>query len=625
MSSSLIPRPRSRGASRQGLVLVSKQLYHNIAVAILAQVGGAARSPRAPARLPRTLAFLPRPAARPPAMRASDDESKDESEDDASILSFGSMSDVSVPAAHEAESSPEFCRFSSSNSNPFGAAAADSDMAISGSDAGSPRSEGGFSATISSQSEPEPVGENTWVLGRNCGFSHLDFGEQAQVLVANATYNLGFLPPQLSIDLLAALGYAGARFDRERQLALAQLILGLRSRYEVRSNWATLASNQWAPRPAPDRRTSGVSADVRRQALLVRVREAVDNSAWGLPLSAYIAAVQRLEMAGVRLGSKYNHHAFTEEVEHMAYVSCLAVSAFELNQLTPSTGAPPDIAVTWDGVGIGGTMFSRAETCCIIGVSFMTSSGLIVQRLVEAPSENLRKAGEPQKELVLRALARHPARLAIPVLRTRLRLVAGDGAICQGGVDALHSSTKSAEALWAEVFGSEPDAPPPCTEWDLFHRVDAAVGHALKAHRACVEYTEVARACGVSRGVLSWWLCGRDTHLPCVFKAGAAAMRWHEENQGRPTPGPSAEPLPYNAADAARVRALMARLGVKQKELARACGVKKSGLSHWLRGIDTHMPSVIKAGAAAMRWHEGNQVAAASRFPSCANGTSTEM
>ena len=77
-------------------------------------------------------------------MRASDDESKDESEDDASILSFGSMSGVSVPAAHEAESSPEFCRFSSSNSNPSGAAAADSDMAISGSDAGSPLSEGGF-------------------------------------------------------------------------------------------------------------------------------------------------------------------------------------------------------------------------------------------------------------------------------------------------------------------------------------------------------------------------------------------------------------------------------------------------------------------------------------------------
>jgi len=207
-----------------------------------------------------------------------------------------------------------------------------------------------------------------------------------------------------------------------------------------------------------------------------------------------------MEMAEVRLGTKCNHHAFVEQVEHMAYVSCQAVTTLELNQLIPSTGVPSDIALTWDGVGIGGTMFSRAETCAIVGVSLMTPSGRIVQRLIASPSENLRKAGECQKDLMLRALARHPARLTIPALRKRLRLVAGDGAVCKGGVDAAHPSTGSGEGLWADVFGSGSTAPPPCTEWDLFHRLDAAVSHVMKAHKACVEYTDVARQCGAFFG-----------------------------------------------------------------------------------------------------------------------------
>ena len=106
----------------------------------------------------------------------------------------------------------------------------------------------------------------------------------------------------------------------------------------------------------------------------------------------------------------------------------------------------------------------------------------------------------------------------------------------------------------------------------------------------------------MTRGGLSSWLCGSNTHWASVHKVGAAAMRWHEANQGRPTPAP------YNAADAARVRALMARLGVKQAEVARAYGVGHSRLSLWLRGRDTHLLSVLKAGVAAMRWHEGNQL-----------------
>ena len=44
----------------------------------------------------------------------------------------------------------------------------------------------------------------------------------------------------------------------------------------------------------------------------------------------------------------------------------------------------------------------------------------------------------------------------------------------------------------------------------------------------------------------------------------------------RKKPVAAAEPPPYNAADAARVRALVARLGLTQREVASACGVTTS-------------------------------------------------
>ena len=44
---------------------------------------------------------------------------------------------------------------------------------------------------------------------------------------------------------------------------------------------------------------------------------------------------------------------------------------------------------------------------------------------------------------------------------------------------------------------------------------------------------EWASACGVKPGALSHWLSGGQMRTPQVLEAGAAAMRWHEENKGR--------------------------------------------------------------------------------------------
>ena len=47
---------------------------------------------------------------------------------------------------------------------------------------------------------------------------------------------------------------------------------------------------------------------------------------------------------------------------------------------------------------------------------------------------------------------------------------------------------------------------------------------------------EVGSACGVPQSVLSKWLRGTQTHQLSVLRAGAAAMRWHQDNKDRPTP-----------------------------------------------------------------------------------------
>ena len=142
--------------------------------------------------------------------------------------------------------------------------------------------------------------------------------------------------------------------------------------------------------------------------------------------------------------------------------------------------------------------------------------------------------------------------------------------------------------------------PPP------YNAAEAARARALIA-RLGLTQAEVASACGVKAIALSCWLGGRDTHTPGVLKAGAAAMRWHQKNKDRPTPVATAEPPPYNAADAARVGALIARLGMTQRGVASACGANQSALSDWLGGRHTRKPSVLKAGAAAMRWHHENK------------------
>ena len=260
------------------------------------------------------------------------------------------------------------------------------------------------------------------------------------------------------------------------------------------ANWQPLVQEEQA-QPAA---ASGVSADARRLGLTVRVREALYVCARGGTAREYQDAIRRAALAGVAVGTKYNHHSFMDLVEHLSVVCCRDLLANQLCQLLPGLGIPSDLALVWDGVSIGGAMWSRQETFCVLGVGFCDTAGRIHYRLVATPSENLQKAGPAQVDLVVASLQDHPAGLSRAVLRQRLSIVGGDGAIVGGGVDAKHSSTKAAELFWENIMGAA--GGPPCTEWDLFHRVDAALSLVMRNHAAIAEVLDVGRSLGALFG-----------------------------------------------------------------------------------------------------------------------------
>ena len=86
------------------------------------------------------------------------------------------------------------------------------------------------------------------------------------------------------------------------------------------------------------------------------------------------------------------------------------------------------------------------------------------------------------------------------VLRARLALVGGDGAVCAGGENARHSSSGAAELIFSTVHPDEPAM----TDWDAFHRDDLAVSRAIKRTAAAKRLYDVSAALhsafGVSEG-----------------------------------------------------------------------------------------------------------------------------
>ena len=99
-------------------------------------------------------------------------------------------------------------------------------------------------------------------------------------------------------------------------------------------------------------------------AMKVRVREILSVCCNGRPDADYARAMQRLELHGLRLGTKYATHHFVQPVELLAATAARVQKAEALSQPSPSLGIATDIAMIWDGVSIGTRFFAQRYALC---------------------------------------------------------------------------------------------------------------------------------------------------------------------------------------------------------------------------------------------------------------------
>lgn len=374
--------------------------------------------------------------------------------------------------------------------------------------------------------DAEALAPSTWRPGENCGQwirrGLNGFGVQAQVLICNVYLNVRRMPAALAQTVLRTL-LPGSHASRNFADRVSAQLLGL-SHGAARSVYDRLSAREWQPEP-PESEPPGVivggSPLSGLDAMKVRVREILAICHSGRPDSDYPLAMQRLRLYGLPVGDRLCSRKFVEQVELLAATAARAEAARRLKAKSPSLGVCSDISIIWDGVSIGARNFSRYESLCLAGVVFMDwSSGtpkgtreqpLTRSCLLVAPSAGQQHTGQEQANLLLSALADHPAHLTKTQLQARLSAIGSDGAATKGGPSSMHSSTAGSETMWQAVH----ERAPAIVEWDLFHRVDLGTTKAIAASPAALEVFDVARVLGQLFGVGD----GR-----VIFRASAAAV-----------------------------------------------------------------------------------------------------
>jgi len=340
---------------------------------------------------------------------------------------------VAAPAEEDPSMKLDTPSSSSSESGGMGLPSdSDARSDSEGGPAGVHDSEGMTLPDIDEGSTPTP----SWTPGANCGLwiqGKLGLGMEAQVLLANAYVNLRRLPSSICKTMLGHLLAQGEALPRRNYPdRLASALFGIsrstcRWVYEqmVRCSWqpdAGQMGRQASPQ-LPDPNTEAARPKVPDKVLCAmasRLREALAVSHWGHPDVDYPRAMERLEMHGLVLGSKYNSAHFVEVVELLGASVVRALTAEVLDKLLPSLGIRSDFTLVWDGVSIGARQFSRRETLYLIGVVFHDSSSHVMREIFLAgPSAGLQHDGAAQVQLLLRALANHPANFNLRCLQVR--------------------------------------------------------------------------------------------------------------------------------------------------------------------------------------------------------------
>lgn len=179
-----------------------------------------------------------------------------------------------------------------------------------------------------------------------------------------------------------------------------------------------------------------------------------------------------------------------EEAAYTGAMVARALDACEWNAPLGGLGIPTDFGLAVDGISLGFGKVARYDSVIAIIVALVSRvDGILNTLLAAAPTVPLGGHSREQLcQLVLQALRRHPARWNEQVLRARLALIAGDGAMVQGGERSRHSSTNAAKKMFETIFGFASEA---WVEWDAFHRADLAYSRAVAQSSSLMEVYDV--------------------------------------------------------------------------------------------------------------------------------------
>ena len=325
---------------------------------------------------------------------------------------------------------------------------------------------------------------------------------QCQVLVTNLYLNLCKLPrkiltgvcsglPAISTDVRPLAAKAAAHLIRVSGRTVNNIVQRVKN-----AGWTVAVQvSQDAEDQDSESATPVQGQRSREEILRLLIREALHCSAHGLADDFYIQSVARMQLCGLDVGDKYVSKKFVRMVEFCCAKQLEYFQADMLARRLPGLSVVSPVSIAFDGISIGDTLFSRAESFVVSVLSSLNATtGRLFPQLLASPSSGLFHDGPSQAELVMQSLSQHQALLTKESLRGRmLAVIGGDGAICRGGPDMRHSSTGAGNLLSQQVY-PDLESSHHHVEWEKFHRSEAALRQAIGASEYAKELFALAKA-----------------------------------------------------------------------------------------------------------------------------------
>lgn len=359
-----------------------------------------------------------------------------------------------------------------------------------------------------------------WIPGASVvGFigRGMALGVQAQVVLVNVIHNLKGISRGVLRALQGALSIQSTSEDKlSYAVRVGARLLGMQPA-TVSDAYRRVRDNSWNPVANDNLPLAGQSLKVPRvggmspttdevQACLrntVRavLAHAVDGGSW----TDLCNTLARLQLAGANISMAATNRDFAKAVVAFGSLTMSHLDAEDYNGELRGLGIPSDFALLADPVSLGVGPRARHDTLCVLCLCLASRwTGRLYTPMFSAPAMPIgAHAGEAMAALLLNNMKQHPAQWGLSALRARCAVVCGDGALCEGGPEHRHSSTAAAEKFWRKLYPaasphgrahlSSGEAPPLCTVWDPFHRIDAGAWRAIASVPMAVRVFDISK------------------------------------------------------------------------------------------------------------------------------------